>query len=145
MAVLIDIVSDRIHREALHDFVIGDPSCGAVVIFEGTVRKEDHPDHGSLAHLFYEAYRDMAIAQMERVAGEARRRFSASRVAIVHRTGAVAIGEAAVVIAVACGHRAEAFDACRWIIDTLKTDVPIWKKNIWEEGEEQWVDPVQPD
>ena len=142
MTVLIDVVSDRIDAAALRGFVMGDPSCGAVVTFEGTVRKEDHPDHGSLAHLFYEAYRDMAITQIERLAGEAQQRFGVSRVAIVHRTGAIAVGEAAVVIAVACGHRAEAFDACRWIIDTLKKDVPIWKKNIYEGGDQQWVDPA---
>lgn len=80
--------------------------------------------------LVYEAYEPMAVAEMRRLAESAAERWPILRLVLVHRTGEVAIGEAAVVVGVACPHRAEAFEACRWLIDTLKAEVPIWKKEI---------------
>jgi len=114
---------------------------GGTVIFEGTTRSEVHPEHGPLVRLRYEAYDDMALAQMQRLAAEVRRRWPIERLALVHRTGNVELAEASVVIAVSCRHRAEAFEACRWLIDALKRDVPIWKKEVWADGYETWVEP----
>jgi molybdopterin synthase catalytic subunit len=90
-------------------------------------------------YLEYDAYPEMAQAEMARIAEEVERRWSTDRVALVHRVGRLEIGEVSVVVAVACPHRAEAFDACRYAIDTLKVTVPIWKKEVAEDGEE-WVE-----
>jgi len=109
---------------------------GAVATFLGTVR--DHNAGRKVLHLEYEAYGGMAEREMERIAADARERFGVSRVAIVHRTGRLEIGEASVAIAVAAPHRAAALDATRFIIDTLKRTVPIWKREHFEGGS-VWV------
>ena len=111
------------------------PHCGAVVTFTGTAR--DHaPGRRDVRRLEYEAYEAPAEARMEAVAAEARRRWPAvGRVALLHRTGTLAVGDAAVVVAVSAPHRAEAFDAARFAIDELKRTVPIWKRETWEGGE----------
>jgi molybdopterin synthase catalytic subunit len=113
------------------------PGVGGVVTFIGTVR--DHARGRSIDHLEYEAYPEMAEREMERIADEAAARFPGARVAMAHRTGHLAVGEIAVVIAAAAPHRAEAFAACRFAIDTLKERVPIWKKEIASDGA-YWVD-----
>lgn len=110
---------------------------GAVAVFVGTVR--DHNAGRRVLFLEYEAYAGMAEAEMARIEREAIARFGVSRVAIVHRTGRLAIGEASVAIAVASAHRAPALDACRFAIDTLKATVPIWKKEHFEGGE-VWIE-----
>ena len=79
---------------------------------------------------------------MRELAIEARNKWPVKRLAILHRTGPVAIGQASVIIAVSTGHRAKAFEACRWIIDTLKQQVTIWKKEIWSTGDATWVEPT---
>jgi molybdopterin synthase catalytic subunit len=112
------------------------PGAGAVDVFIGTVR--DNTQRKAVVRLEYEAYAPMALKKMEELAAEARRRWPVEALAIVHRVGLLQIGEAAVVIAVATPHRAEAFEACRWLIDTLKETVPIWKKEVFEDGE-VWV------
>jgi molybdopterin synthase catalytic subunit len=89
--------------------------------------------------LVYEAYGSMAQRQIEQLADEASRRWPISNVAVVHRTGTLKVGEVSVVIAVAAPHRGEAFDACEWLIDELKRTVPIWKKEIYTEGE-AWIE-----
>jgi molybdopterin synthase catalytic subunit len=89
-------------------------------------------------YLEYEAYAGMAEAEMAKIEAQALDRFAVSRVAIVHRTGRLAIGEVSVVAAVAAAHRADAFAACHFVIDTLKQSVPIWKKEVFEGGE-SWV------
>ena len=111
------------------------------MFFEGATRAESDPAHGRLVRLDYEAHPSMARREMERLATQASQRFGAKRAVILHRTGPVPPGEASVLIAAACAHRAEAFDACRWIIDTLKKDVPIWKKDVFEDGFVRWVEP----
>jgi molybdopterin synthase catalytic subunit len=83
----------------------------------------------------------MALSQMHELARLAREKWPVVRLAILHRTGRVPLAHPSVVIAVACPHRGEAFDACRWLIDTLKSEVAIWKKEIWKGGGESWVDP----
>lgn len=117
-------------------------SCGAVVTFEGVVRLEGDADNPLVA-LEYSAYESMALRVMGRIRREALERFAIENAAIVHRVGRLAIGEASVVIVVSAGHRGDAFEACRWLIDTVKIDVPIWKKEIWSRGESTWVDPSQ--
>jgi molybdopterin converting factor subunit 1 len=116
--------------------VSGD-DCGGLVTFLGAVR--DHSRGESIRHLEYEAYPPMAEAEMERIADEAGERWPGARVAIAHRTGHLEIGELAVVVAAAAPHRAEAFAASRYAIDTLKERVPIWKKEVTTEGE-YWVE-----
>lgn len=105
---------------------------GAVVVFEGVVR--NHTRGRRILHLDYEAYEGMAARQIAALAGEACARFGVRHVTLVHRLGRLEVGETSVVIAVASGHRGEAFDACRWLIDTLKKTVPVWKKETFEDG-----------
>lgn len=138
--LLIELTQAPIDAERLRAFVTGDPALGGIVTFEGATRAETHPEHGPLDHLHYEAYEEMALRQLTQLAESARTRWSAGRIAIVHRLGVVPPGEASVHIAVACGHRAEAFAAARWIIDTLKQDVPIWKKDVYADGSTRWVE-----
>ena len=108
------------------------PPDGAAVIFEGVVR--DNSRGRRTLYLDYEAYEAMALRQMESLAAEARARFAVRGVSIVHRLGRLEIGETSVLIVVASAHRSPAFEACRWIIDTLKKTVPIWKKEHFEDG-----------
>ena len=110
---------------------------GAAVVFEGVVRNQTHGR--KTLFLDYEAYEDMALQQMESLAVEAIERFKIRDVAIVHRLGRLEIGETSVLIVVASAHRGPAFEACRWIIDTLKRTVPIWKKEHFEDGA-VWAD-----
>ena len=105
---------------------------GAVVVFDGIVR--DNSRGRATLYLDYEAYEEMALAEMLRLAAQARERFGVRHVAIVHRLGRLQIGETSVLIVVASGHRAQAFDASRWLIDTLKQTVPIWKKETFADG-----------
>jgi molybdopterin synthase catalytic subunit len=105
---------------------------GASVVFEGVVRNQTRGRR--TLYLDYEAYEDMALQQLESLASEALKKFQIRDVAIVHRLGRLEIGETSVLIVVASAHRGPAFDACRWIIDTLKTTVPIWKKEYFEDG-----------
>jgi molybdopterin synthase catalytic subunit len=109
---------------------------GAVNVFIGTVR--NHAARRTVVRLEYEAYDKMALKKMEEVAAEARRRWPVEKVAVVHRKGVLQIGEVAVVIAVSTPHRRESFEACQYIIDTIKQVVPIWKKEVYENGE-TWV------
>lgn len=112
---------------------------GAVVVFDGVVR--DNTRGRATLYLDYEAYEAMALSQMQTLGAEAKAKFAVREIALVHRLGRLQIGESSVWIAVASAHRAAAFDACRWIIDTLKKTVPIWKKEyfvdgaVWADGE----------
>lgn len=105
---------------------------GAVCVFDGIVR--DNTRGRRTLYLDYEAYREMAIEHMNRLAAEAIEKFGVRDVALVHRLGRLMVGETSVLIVVASAHRAAAFDACRWLIDTLKKTVPIWKKETFEDG-----------
>lgn len=114
-------------------------SDGAVCTFEGIVR--DHTRDRQTLYLDYEAYRDMALAQMQALAAEAVEKYKVRDIAILHRLGRLHISETSILIVVASAHRGAAFDACRWLIDTLKKQVPIWKKEtfvdgaVWADGE----------
>jgi molybdopterin synthase catalytic subunit/molybdopterin converting factor small subunit len=115
---------------------VRDPAAGAIATFIGTTR--DHNRGRDVIHLEYDAYPEMAEAEMARIAAAVVERHAVSRVAIAHRTGHVPIGEASVIIAVSAAHRAAAIDACREAIDTLKQTVPVWKKEVFAGGEE-WI------
>jgi molybdopterin synthase catalytic subunit len=110
---------------------------GAVVVFDGIVRNNTRGRR--TLYLDYEAYEEMALAQMKALAEKAVAAHGVRQVAIVHRLGKIDIGETSVLIAVASAHRGQAFEACRWIIDTLKKTVPIWKKEHFEDGA-VWAD-----
>lgn len=116
--------------------VAGDDT-GGIVSFVGTVR--DHARGHSIEHLEYEAYPEMAEREMQKIVDEAEARWPGTRVAIAHRVGHLKIGDAAVVVVAAAPHRGEAFDACRFAIDTLKLSVPIWKREVATDGA-YWVD-----
>ncbi|UFH56800.1 molybdenum cofactor biosynthesis protein MoaE [Spirosoma sp. KNUC1025] len=109
---------------------------GAIDIFLGVVR--DNTNERSVDRLEYEAYDRMAVSEMQKIADDANERWPLLRYTIIHRKGTLQIGEIAVLIGVATAHRAEAFEACRYIIDTIKQTVPIWKKEVFSDGE-QWV------
>lgn len=119
------------------------PDCGAVVLFTGTVR--DHgDDRPRVSSLEYEAYTEEVEPRLAAVAEGARRRWpTAGRLALLHRVGLLHLGEVSVVVAAAAPHREEAFSAARFCIDTLKSTVPIWKREAWEGGRD-WVGTVAP-
>jgi molybdopterin synthase catalytic subunit len=130
-----------VQPEPLHlDEVVGfvaDPSAGGICTFSGTVR--DHSAQGAVTGLTYEAWTDEAERRLRAIADEAASRWALCGVAIVHRFGNLGVGESSVVIAVSSAHRAEAFEACRHVIERLKQDVPIWKKESLTSGEAHWV------
>jgi MoaE-MoaD fusion protein len=110
---------------------------GAVVVFDGIVRNNTRGRR--TLYLVYEAYEEMALKQMRMLAAKATEEFAIREVTIVHRLGRLEVGETSVLVVVASAHRAAAFDACRWLIDTLKKTVPIWKKEHFEDGA-VWAD-----
>lgn len=128
---LVRLIRDRI---VPHDIVpaMEHPEDGAIVIFDGVVR--NHSRGRRTLFLDYEAYEPMALRQLQELASEARAKFAIRNLLIVHRLGRIEIGQSSVLIAVFSAHRAAAFDACRWVIDTLKRSVPIWKKEYFEDG-----------
>ncbi len=112
---------------------------GAVCSFLGTVRELTGGKETS--SLEYEAYPGMASKKLEELEAEARQRWPIVEMALVHRVGPLALGEIAVVVAVSCPHRTESFEACKWLMDTIKEVVPIWKRELWADGTEEWVHP----
>jgi molybdopterin synthase catalytic subunit len=129
----------RLTREAidLAELQATSPADGALCLFVGVVRNENAGR--AVLRLEYEAYEDMALSEMEAIVLETRRRWPVTEVRLVHRLGRLEIGEASVAVAVASGHRAEAFEACRFAIDVLKKTVPIWKKEFYVDGA-IWLD-----
>jgi MoaE-MoaD fusion protein len=113
------------------------PEDGALVVFEGIVR--NNSEGKDVRFLEYDGYESMALKKLEELGDRARRQFEIRDVAIVHRLGHMEIGECSVAIVIASAHRGPAFDACRFIIDTLKEIVPIWKKEFYEDGE-VWIE-----
>lgn len=137
-ADLVQIVKEPIQTETIVNAVKGGGD-GAVCVFDGIVR--DNTRGRATLHLDYEAYEDMALKQMRALREEATAKFGVREIAIVHRLGRLFVGETSVLIAVSSAHRAAAFDACRYVIDTLKKTVPIWKREqfadgaVWADGE----------
>lgn len=135
-SVLTRVQDARLSLDEAAD-AVADPAAGAVCIFTGTVR--DRSEAGDVTGLTYEAWVDLAEARLRELADEISERWPVRRVAILHRVGALAIGETSVIVAVSAPHRAEAFEACRHGIERLKQDVPIWKKEGLVTGEAHWV------
>jgi molybdopterin converting factor subunit 1 len=121
-------------REA--ESVVAADAAGAIVTFTGAVR--DHARGRQVSALDYEAYAPAAEKMLERIAGEIRDRWGLERIAIIHRTGLLNVGEASVVISISSAHRDAAFDACRYAIERLKEIVPIWKKEFYQDGD-AWI------
>jgi molybdopterin synthase catalytic subunit len=117
--------------------LVRSPACGGVTTFVGEVR--DHDDGRPVIALEYDAYDTLAAAQIAAVAAEAAARWPLARIAVEHRAGRLVVGDAAVVVAVASPHRAEAFECCRYVIDRVKEAVPIWKKELGPGGE-RWIE-----
>jgi molybdopterin synthase catalytic subunit len=130
------LTHDAIDYHALTD-AVRSPHCGAVVVFLGTVR--DLTGQQVTVFLDYEAYAPMAEKKLAEIEFEVRQRWPVGEIAMVHRLGRLEVGEVSVAVAVSCPHRAEAFDACRFAIDTLKELVPIWKKENAPDGTGEWV------
>jgi MoaE-MoaD fusion protein len=130
-ASLIELTAEPldVHRT---EAAVGHPGAGAICSFTGVVRDNNRGE--AVTHLEYEAYGGMAEREMRRIADEVAERWPGTRVAMVHRTGQLEIGEASVLISVSAPHRADAFDACRHAIDRLKESVPIWKKEFARSG-----------
>jgi molybdopterin synthase catalytic subunit len=115
-----------------------DPANGAIVLMSGTVR--NRTENRPVEYLEYQAYEPMAIVVFQQIADQIRQRWpDATQIVIHHRTGTLTIGEISVIIAIGTPHRAEAFAACQWAIDTLKHNAPIWKKEHWVDGSSEWV------
>ena len=135
MTTDIEIYANPLNVTNCVDWIMS-PQAGGIDIFIGTVR--DATKGKKVIRLEFEAYKNMAKKEMEKIAEQAYSKWPVQKILIHHRTGVLQVGEIPVIIAVAAAHRDAAFDACRYIIDTLKQTVPIWKKEIFEDGE-VWV------
>jgi molybdopterin synthase catalytic subunit len=122
---------------------VKDKSSGGIVIFLGTVR--DFSEAGKVREIEYEAYDEMALKKMKEIIAYSKEKWPLRKVRLVHRKGKLSLGEVSVAIAVSAPHRKEAFEACRYIIDTVKGEVPIWKKERLEDGKERWVESYNED
>lgn len=118
---------------------VASPGCGGTCLFLGTVR--DAPEDGGVTAIEYTAYDAMATAELDRIRAEAAKRWPTARLAIRHRLGLVATGEASIGIATSAPHRDEAFAACRYVIEEVKRRLPVWKKELRADGTTLWVDP----
>lgn len=135
---MIELVDGPIDVERLLKYC-EDEHCGATSLFLGTTRRWTRGIE--TAYLEYDAYREMAIIKMQELAKNAESKWPVQRLAMVHRLGRVDVGQASVAIAVSCPHRADAIDACHWLIDELKAQVPIWKKEWFAVDGPKWIHP----
>lgn len=142
-----DMVRTRITSEPIDTAAVmaevATPDDGAVLMFTGIVRR--HNDGRAVSGVNYEAYAAMAERVLNDIATEAATRWDISRISAVHRTGELAIGEPSVVIAVSSPHRAESFDACRYVIEEIKTRLPVWKHERYIEGDARWLEGALPE
>jgi molybdopterin synthase catalytic subunit len=120
---------------------VHDETAGGITTFLGTARGERDASGRQLLALDYEAYEEMAAEQLRKLCAQARTRWPIIRITIVHRLGRVELAEPSVLIAVSTPHRGESFEACRFLIDSLKKDIAIWKKEVWSSGPATWVHP----
>src|SRR6266704_1778419 len=144
-----DTATTEIYTLSLHDALpiavdaliaqAAAPDCGGTCVFLGTVR--NGPEESGVAAIEYSAYDDMAEAELQRIVGDARERWPGARIALRHRLGHVAVGEPSIAIVAAAPHRAQAFEACRYVIEEVKRRLPVWKREIRRDGSEVWVDP----
>lgn len=131
------VQDDVIKPDALHDVVLAD-SNGAVTTFAGTVR--DNTKGRGTSYLVYDAYREMAEKKMQEIGDEVKEKWEVDSVAVLHRVGKLEIGEISVLIAISSPHRKASLEACHYAIDRLKETVPIWKKEVWTDGGEAWIE-----
>ena len=115
------------------------PSSGAVVLFLGTVR--DLSEGRAVVGLDYDAYPSMAVAKLSEIIADARKRWPLHHAEVVHRYGKMDVGDVAVALVASSAHRADAFEAARWMMDEIKNSTPIWKKELWADGAAEWVHP----
>lgn len=135
---MLHLTTEAIDTQALLDRV-SSPAAGAVVLFLGTVR--EMTAGRQTKRLEYEAYGPMAEKKLGELLAEARQRWALAGCEVVHRLGHLELGDVSVAVAVSSPHRADAFEAGRWLIDTIKQVVPIWKKELWADGSSEWVHP----
>lgn len=134
--MLIRVTPDVLHSEEAIE-AVESPAAGAINVFLGVVR--DNNLGRSVGYLEYDAYPEMAERVMRELAEEAKAKFELEDCAVLHRTGRLEIGETSLLVAVASGHRAESFEAGHWLVNEIKKRVPVWKKEVWEDGEE-WIE-----
>ena len=130
---LLDVAIDEARLRAMLD----DDSCGAFASFEGRVR--NHNNASSVERLTYYGYEDLAINQGRQIIAEAKTKFEITEAIAIHRIGALEIGDISVWIGVVSAHRYPAFDACRWILDTIKADIPVWKQEYYDNEPSKWL------
>ncbi len=133
--MMVKIQEGKIDLQELIDMTRNAES-GALVTFQGTVRR--FSGDTEVTSLHYEAYEDMAVKKMKRILDEAREKFSVMDINVIHRIGNIPLTEDSVAICVSSEHREDAFKACKHVIDSIKTDVPIWKQDIVPNGEKKW-------
>jgi len=117
--------------------LVGDKAAGGAVLFVGTIRRRS--EEKTVEELTYEVYRGMAERRMQEIEDMVRQKWPVVKIAMVHRYGRLKVGEVSVAVAVSCEHRAEAFEACRYAIDTIKGTLPMWKKERFKGGVQKWV------
>ncbi|MXV77668.1 molybdenum cofactor biosynthesis protein MoaE [Candidatus Poribacteria bacterium] len=132
-------ITDEIITETQVREVVESPEAGAVVLFLGTVR--NNTDGRQVKHLEYDAYTPMAERKMAEIGQEILEKWGIKHVAIIHRVGKLEIGEVSVAVGVASPHRKNGFEACKYAMDRLKQIVPIWKREVWLDGDAEWVKP----
>jgi molybdopterin synthase catalytic subunit len=135
---LISITNNRLNLQEIM-FELEDNSAGALSIFIGNVR--NHGRSGNVSEIYYEAYSDMAEEKMREIENEAQTKWGIKKLVAIHRIGNIKVGETSIIIGVSSEHRHEAFEACKYIINNVKTRVPIWKKEISKESQ-KWADGV---
>jgi molybdopterin synthase catalytic subunit len=118
---------------------VAHPGCGGTCLFLGTVR--NGPGEGGVTAIDYSAYEEMVEVEFGRLVADASARWPEARIAVRHRLGTIPVGEASIAIAAAAPHRAQAFEACRFVIEEVKRRIPVWKKELRMDGTEVWVDP----
>ena len=132
-------ITYEIITEAQVREVVESPETGAVVLFLGTVR--NNTDGRQVKHLEYDAYTPMAERKMAEIGQEILEKWGIKHVAIIHRVGKLEIGEVSVAVGIASPHRKDGFEACKYAMDRLKQIVPIWKREVWLDGDAEWVKP----
>ena len=135
---MIRITNDELSLQEIMS-ELEDNSAGAVSIFMGNVR--NHGKHGNVSEIYYESYREMAEEKMREIENEVHAKWNIQKLVTIHRIGKLKVGETSILIGVCSEHRHEAFEACRYIINNVKTRVPIWKKEIFEESQ-KWSDGI---
>lgn len=118
---------------------VSDPDCGANVLFVGTTRRMT--GQRETTRLEYECYESMAVSKMESLVEAASERWPIVKASIAHRVGVVEVGEASIAVAVSCAHRSAAFESASWLLERLKQEVPVWKREVWADGQEEWIHP----